>query len=112
MPPKKNIVSEIAKREATGRPRYPFINTRTPPSSPQPPPPPKKKRPSMKDLPDKPSGPPPPPPSAGAAGASRSLRSFKTGGVVSKTGVYTLHKGELVIPAESSATIKKLLMKK
>lgn len=91
MPPKsevpKNIASALRLREETGRS---IKGYKTPPGSPRqnntppsPPPPPRKKRP----LP------------------------MKKGGEVKKTGVYYVHKNEMVIPASRVKSVDKVLKK-
>ena len=69
-----------------------------------------------------PSPPPPPPPSPPPSGAVRESPSpsastrqsrvegeFKKGGMVRKTGLYKVHKGEVVVPASRAQTVRKLL---
>lgn len=100
MPPKsRNKADLLRKREETGKTIRDYV---TPPQSPReaptsPPPPPKKKR----------RSPPPPPPPAGGAGGG--IASYKKGGVVRKTGKALLHAGEIVLPKNVVATLKKLM---
>lgn len=89
MPP-KNIVSQLRERESKGRPNVMPINVKTPPSSPR----------------DVSRNPPPAP-----RKRPRVLGEFKKGGEVMKTGVYKVHKGEVVVPASRAKTVSKMLKK-
>lgn len=102
MPPRSNNKADrLRYREETGKTtREPWGFT-TPPQSPRSPP--RSPPPAPKKGPRPP--PPPPPPMGGAGGG---IASYKNGGLVKKTGLAKLHKGEVVIPAN----IVKKLMKK
>jgi hypothetical protein len=45
----------------------------------------------------------------GTTGGSKAIGSFKKGGKVKKTGLYKLHKNEIVVPANKASTMKDIL---
>lgn len=92
MPP-KNIVAQLREREGKGKTNI-KSSLITPPSSP---------RVVPSTPPAAPRRPPAPP--------RRPMGEFKKGGVVKETGVYKVHKGEIVVPASRAKTITKMLKK-
>lgn len=62
-----------------------------------------------------PSPPPPSPPhidrGKSSVGSNKPEGSFKKGGTVKKTALYTVHKGEVVVPASRAKTIRKIMKK-